>query len=163
MTMANYTAMTSNELVSAFMAGSADVKAAITKEMTRRDTLLSGAAASLQAYFTHKGGIYCQNPAWSAVSTEGNDYCPAINFANIAQVRDVITAGSVTNLALQKLCDMSSDDVAKAVEAHKQKKTDQAIEQRGKLVKKITAGKAKAEDLAEFDEKNPGIAALCAA
>lgn len=159
--MADLSSKTSNELVTMFMSGNADQKAAIQAELKRRDSIVESATASLQCYFTHKGGVYCQNPNWQALAESGNTYCPAINFTSVDQIVDVITPGSPTNEALLKLTKLSADDRAKAIEAHRVKKQEQAVKQRTNLLTRVKSGKASQSDLDKFDSENPGIAALC--
>lgn len=134
-----------------------------SEALTTAQTLLAAAAASIEVMFTAKGGIYCQNPTWTALAESGNVYCPAVNFANVAQVRDICTSGTDINTALLRLCGMSDDDRTTAVEEKRVQKRAQLTAQRAALVVKIGKGKATADDLTEFDKKKPGYAPAIAA
>lgn len=120
----NYTTMASNELVNAFIAGSADVKAAITIEMKRRDNALATAqTAGFQCSVTASGGYFFKDPKWTALKADGTgEYTPGLNIFCRGQLEDLQNPESAVRKAMSVMLAMSPDEIAKSQEAASVKK-----------------------------------------
>lgn len=164
--MSNLTSKTGVELVTMFMTADKDGKAAITAEMTRRDTATAVTSSGAPAVdFNSSGGIFIQEGGKNTLAASGNMYAASANLP--VGMAELICGDSPVSVDLRKrvmaLLAMPEDKRAAIVEAKSAKKADreskEIAKQRATLSAAVKAGSLPKSVLDEFNAKNPIVSA----